>query len=176
MTQDRLKEVLDYNPDTGVFKWKIKMGTRAMAGNLAGCSNRSDGYTTIIIHGASHKAHRLAWLYVNGYWSENEIDHINRDKSDNRISNLREVSRSCNMKNKPPMTSNRSGVVGVCWIKKKSRWVAQMSKDNKPIHLGTFKNKTDAVKARYEAEIKDRYYSCNSEYTAYKYLKDGGEL
>ncbi len=98
LTQDRLKELLHYCPETGVFTWIKTNGSRGKKGNIAGSINPI-GYLDIGVDSKVYKAHRLAFLYVEGYFPEYGLDHINRNKSDNRWSNLRQVSQTCNMRN-----------------------------------------------------------------------------
>jgi len=101
----------------------------------------------------------LAWLYVYGTMPKEQIDHINHVRDDNRIINLREVTHSENHKNRTKQSNNTSGVTGVHWLEEKERWQAYIKGDDKKIHLGTFKNKNDAISARKEAEIKYNYHS-----------------
>lgn len=150
LTQSRLKELLDYNPDTGIFIWRIHKPP-IIVGREAG--NKSPiGYMRINVDVKSYYAHRLAWLYVYGHLPENEIDHINHDRSDNRIANLRSVTHCENHKNVSMQKSNKSGVVGVCWVQSRGKWMAQMTARGKHMYLGIFDAFDDAVKARKMAE------------------------
>lgn len=98
LTQEELKEVLTYDPETGVFIWKVRPGYRVKVGDKAGCVG-ADGYSQIAYKGKLRKTHRLAWLYMTGKYPKEDIDHINGDKSDNRWDNLREASRQENCRN-----------------------------------------------------------------------------
>jgi len=98
LTTDRLRELLDYDTETGLFRWKTPTNNRITVGSLAG-QNHPKGYTRIGVDGAKYLAHRLAWLYVHGVWPINQIDHINRMKTDNRINNLRDVIDGINKRN-----------------------------------------------------------------------------
>lgn len=149
ITQDQLKEVLDYNPETGVLTWKITRG-RATAGNEAGTLNKS-GYVNIKINGRVYKAHRLAYLYVHGY-TPNEVGHDNQNCSDNRILNLIDLSHAENMKNKKVYKNNKSGVPGVTWHKKIKQWQVHIRVNDKSIHLGYFKELNEAVEVRNKAK------------------------
>src|SRR5579862_7745832 len=98
ITPERLKEVLDYDPATGEFRWKTRLGGKAVAGRVAGYLDR--GYISIRIDRRIYMAHRLAWLWVYGVWPEGWLDHINRKKNDNRIDNLRLAEPWQNQANK----------------------------------------------------------------------------
>lgn len=190
LTQKRLREVLDYNPCTGFFIWRVrdvsmycgcKNPTSQMkawnvrcSGAVAG-SLRRDGYVSITIDGIKYFAHRLSFLYMYGYIPENEVDHINRVKNDNRWCNLREVSKQCNMRNCGVIKSNKSGVTGISWNNKRKKWCAQIKVNNKNIGLGLYYKFRDAVKARWKAEVKYGFPNCNTTSTAYEYLKENNK-
>ena len=147
-----LREILEYQPDTGLFFWKkpirgIKKGSKA--GHLS-----KDGYIDIRIKKRSYPAHRLAWVIMTGNWPDNFVDHINRIKSDNRFVNLREATKSENAQNTNLQSNNTSGYKGVVWHKPNKNWVAQINIRKKHIHLGSFENLQDAINARIEAEKK----------------------
>ena len=148
LSPDRLKQLLDYGPNTGEFHWKISKG-RARAGLCAGATD-AYGYRVIRVDGVLYKAHRLAWLYTYGKWPEGLLDHINRTPADNRVCNLREATQSENMHNanrKP-----KSGVTGVRWRAERNRWVAQIRVGYRNHVIGTFLSKDEAVLARQQAE------------------------
>ena len=170
ITQRKLKELLDYDPLTGLFTCKVKRSPRAMPGTIAGGKD-SDGYISICICGAKQKAHRLAFLWMEGYFPENDVDHIDRNPSNNKWENLREVSRQCNLRNCEIGSNNRSGVTGVSYAKRDKTWKACVKISYKNIYLGSFVKKYDAVKARWEAEIKYNFPNCNTTSSAYRYLQ-----
>ena len=120
ITQERLKELLHYDPESGLFTWKVLRTGNAKVGSVAGSSNIC-GYINIKIDGILHCAHRLAFLYVNGAMPK-EVDHINHLRSDNSFKNLRSVSRKENSVNQIKRRSNTSGVMGVTWYKKSGKW------------------------------------------------------
>lgn len=153
LTQSKLKELFDYNPDTGDFTNKVMRSLRAMPGQIAGNLN-SRGYIDISIGYKKYKAHRLAWLYVYGAWPTNNIDHINRSKIDNRIANLRDVTQAQNGQNKTKHCNNSSGHTGVVWHKESQRWRARLCLDRKDIYLGQFNDIQSAIDARKQAEAK----------------------
>ena len=159
MTQAQLKEILDYNPDTGVFTWLISRGPRP-AGSVAGVVKRS-GYVTIGVHGKTYLAHRLAWLYVHGEFPVDQIDHVNREKADNRIKNLRPSTQSENLQNMSKPCTNTSGIVGVIWCKQTSKWRAQIQLNRRMIHIGRFETIEEAAAAR--AAAKAKYHTFNPE-------------
>lgn len=119
ITQERLKKVLDYNQNTGVFTWKINTGPRSVVANRAG-SYDAKGYITISIDAKVRKAHRLAWLYIHGDFPQGIrpfIDHINGKPDDNRIVNLRVSSGVENSRNRFKTSTNETGFKGVSWDK-----------------------------------------------------------
>jgi len=115
LTQQRLKEVLSYDAESGVFTWAIGRKKAANGAIAGGVDNH--GYWTIGIDGVRHSAHRLVWLYVHGFYPK-EVDHQNHVRHDNRIYNLRATDRSGNGKNISKPIDNKSGVVGVSWSKR----------------------------------------------------------
>lgn len=132
LTHAYLKQILDYNQKTGHFTWIKAMRPRGKVGEIAGCLN-VHGYIQIGIHGKRYTGHRLAWFFVHGEWPE-EIDHINQDRSDNRLRNLRNVSHSENLRNQKRHKSNKSGVMGVTWQKSKSKWRVRAGKVDGGMH------------------------------------------
>ena len=145
LTLERLRELLHYDPETGIFTRLI--GVRgAAAGRQAGALD-SYGYLRMSIDSKRYKNHRVAWFYVYGKWPAMILDHINQVKSDNRISNLREVTASENVHNTSRMPNNTSGYRGVTWAKKKHRWKAQITVNKKRTVLGHFDTAEDAFMA-----------------------------
>lgn len=152
ITHEDLLAYAHYDPQTGMFTWRVYMNGRAIAGARAGCL-RSDGYVVIRIKGEGYLAHRLAWFYVHGQWPDELIDHINGDPSDNRIVNLRAATFQQNMFNRPVMRDAQSGSKGVSRDKSvKSRpWVARMTVtvngEKKTFSLGHFATRREASAA-----------------------------
>ena len=157
LTQAKLKEVLHYDPETGDFTWLKAVGSRAQVGDLAGCSS-SHGYTRIIVCGKEYKAHRLAWLYTYGVFPEEQTDHINGVRNDNRIVNLRAVTNVENHRNRKKRCTNTSGVTGVSWFKPNNSWGAYINAEGERRFLGLFKDLFSAIAARKSAEIKYNYH------------------
>jgi hypothetical protein len=147
INQKRLKDLLEYNPETGIFIWKVRTSKRVKIGDVAGCEN-SRGYVYIKVDNKNYRSHRLAWLYMTGEFPPDCIDHINGITNDNRWINLRSVTHSENMKNQKKLKNNISGHQGVSWDKPTEKWVARHTINNKLIHLGYFTNIEDAVAAR----------------------------
>ena len=147
LTQEYLKSVLNYDLNTGEFRWKINKSRRAKKGDLAGCTdiNKSSGYTRIWINYKSYRAHRLAWLWMTGEWPQFEIDHKNRIRSDNRWNNLRPATNSQNKINGKAYKNNKSGYKGVYWNKNTKNWVASININKKQTHLGCFNSKKERV-------------------------------
>ena len=156
MTQNQLKSQLHYNQSTGIFTHLHDRGNNKLKGITAGCK-RPDGYTKINLNKIPYMAHRLAWLYVYGYMPT-EIDHINGKRDDTRISNLREVTRQENMKNRRLSTRNKSGHQGVYYDKSRDKWAVQIAVDGKAKTIGRYKNKNDAIIARKEANVLYGYH------------------
>lgn len=155
LTADFLRQVLEYNPDTGVFirKYrpdKSKAYNAQWAGKIAGSVN-GDGYVCINIDRVSYLASRLAFLYVNGHWPNGEVDHDNHDKTDNRISNLRDSTHSQNQHNRSAYSNNTSGYKGVSYKKANKKWFAHIRVNGKRIHLGYFFTPKDAHNAYQKA-------------------------
>ena len=150
LTVKRLKELYNYDPETGVFTRKVKSGNGLLPGSVAG-SPKGNGYLRIQIDGKAYQCHRLAWLYMYGVWPENQIDHINQVRDDNRISNLRDVTPSQNSRNTKLSENNSSGAKGVYYEGSKG-YSARIWFDGKSKRLGLFHTFEEAVEARKAAE------------------------
>ena len=151
LTQDRLKELLSYDPESGVFvrikttSKKIKIG--AVAGTF-----RPDGYQVITINGAKFLAHRLAWLYMAGAFPPDQIDHIDQNPSNNRFNNLRAVTGSENQHNRKMTCTNTSGFKGVSYDKPGKKWKANIALNSVLKHLGLFLTPEEASAAYLAAQ------------------------
>lgn len=152
LTQKRLKELLDYNPNTGQFTWTNPPSFRMKSGDKAG-TKMTAGYTKICVDSTEYYTHRLAWLYVFGCFPKQQIDHINHVRDDNRLSNLRLADDKTNSKNMSKPRNNTSGCMGVGWDTYTDKWLAYIGIDGKHINLGRFDNIDDAIKVRKQAEI-----------------------
>jgi len=148
-TQEVLMQELHYNPITGVFK--------RLAGKNVTSKTNSAGYNTIMVAGHSYLAHRLAWLYVYGVFP-NMIDHIDGNRTNNIITNLRDVSYKENQRNLTIASNNTSGVTGVSFNKERCKWEAKIQVNGKTIHLGRYRDKEDAIIARKQGEFKYKFH------------------
>lgn len=152
LTQEHLKSILEYDPDTGNFTWKVNRGSNKVLGLIAGNLNKS-GYVYIMIDNKDYRAHRLAWLYMTGEWPVDQIDHINMIKNDNRWENLREATNSENNMNRIIQKNNTSNYRGVYFRKDCGLWAAYIAINKKRIHLGIFSSAHIAHLAHQVAEI-----------------------
>ena len=158
ITSDQLREAVDYCPESGQFKWRISRGP-VRVGAVAG-TKRKDGYVHIGLYGKNYLGHRLAWLHVYGDLPSVEVDHINRNRGDNRILNLRLVTRSENAQNGSHRKNNSSGYRGVTFNRANSVWIAQIMKDKKGVYLGSFTSAEDAHQAYLSAAR--HLHTCNA--------------
>lgn len=146
VTQEYLKWLFSYDPETGLFT-RLVARKGVAAGAIAGCRTLN-GYTTISIKidGVVSRfyAHRLAWLYIHGEWPIDVLDHVNGDRSDNRMINLRAAQKNQNSFNARMKSSNKSGVKGVCWHKAMKKWHAQLRFNGEQQNLGFFDNLEEA--------------------------------
>ena len=172
LTQKRLKELLHYNSATGVFIWKASGGGHC-SGSEAGCLV-STGRVYITIDYQMLLRSRLAWLYMEGYFPENDVDHENRIRNDDRWSNLRHVSRQCNNRNVGLQKNNISGVCGVYFHKRTKKWCSKIAVNGKLFHIGYSMDFNEAVLYRLAAEQCLDWAGCNSSSPAYKYAKKNG--
>lgn len=148
LSQSRLRELFHYSMDSGNFT-RLVTTTGGKKGTAAGLSLNSDGYRMITIDGSSYRCHRLAFLYVEGEFPLECVDHINLDTGDNRWVNLRQATKSQNRFNTSAPSTNSSGVKGVHFNKEAGKWHAQITVDKKRYHLGYFLDIADAEEARY---------------------------
>lgn len=143
LTAERLRELFHYAPETGVFTRLLRTSNSVRIGDVAGCRNVY-GYWQINCCGKIRPAHRLAWLYVHGVWPKEQVDHIDGDRANNRIDNLREATSAENKQNtRRPRSDNRSsGLLGVS--KEGIKWHAKIQVKNRTIHLGYFESANEA--------------------------------
>jgi hypothetical protein len=154
LTQAQLREVLDYDPETGVFT-RLVRGGRCLVGEVAGYA-RPDGYRIIQVKGRNYRASRLAWLWMTGEWPAVYVDHINCVRDDNRWSNLRPASETQNMGNARKRADNTSGLKGVCWDAERGKWKAQIGVGGRSKGIGRFDTLEEAH-AAYIAAAEKRF-------------------
>jgi hypothetical protein len=144
---DRIREVLDYSPETGLFIWKPNQKNKKLIGKAAGTITQF-GYIRICIDGKRYMAHRLAWYITYGHFDSGEIDHINHIKTDNRIANLRLVSKSVNQQNKfLPNSNSSTGILGVSYKTRSDKYIVTICIDGKNRYAGSYRNVRDAEQA-----------------------------
>lgn len=147
ITQEQLKALLDYCPETGVFRWKVKASSRSPAGSIAGTKNAL-GYIVFRICGGSLQyAHRMAWLYAFGELPANGIDHADGCRSNNAIVNLRPATQSENNQNRCIRSKDSQWPIGVGFYKRYGKWTARIRKDHKEHFLGYFDSPESAHNA-----------------------------
>jgi hypothetical protein len=167
---ERARALLDYDKETGVFRWKPRttnmfvghkfsperccnLWNAQWAGNVAGGISKQSGYLIIKLD-AQYHAHAIAWAYVYGDRPDGKfVDHINGDRSDNRICNLRLATKAQNGMNRGKQSNNTSGMKGVSWAKNAGKWSAHIKINRKKIHLGLFNNIEHAAAAYDSAAI-----------------------
>ena len=173
LTQELLKEYLDYNPETGIFTWIKSYHYRIKVGSVAGNSyGNNNSYTTIVLLKHRWYAHRLAWLYMFGELPPEMIDHVNGLRVDNRISNLRLATNTDNQRNKGLSSHNSSGVNGVYFNKGGSikKWRASITIDKKTYALGSFLTFEEAVAAREKANKEHGFHENHGDADRPKYI------
>lgn len=166
-----LRKLLRYEPDTGKLYWlersvclfndndvrACRTWNKRFAGNEAFTADNGDGYKMGRIFGHPYTAHRVIWVIVHNEWPDN-IDHINGIRDDNRIVNLRSVSKAENGKNQRLKSNNKSGVCGVHFSTREMKWICRIDVNGKQKHIGTFDNINDAEKAIIAAKVKYGYH------------------
>ena len=161
LTQKRLKELFEYDPEIGCFFRKTNSGTRWRIGQRAGTFDKNK-YRQIKIDNKLYKEHRLVWFYVYGFWPKKEIDHIDRNPSNNKLSNLREVSRKENAENTIAHKDNVSKFKGVTFDKRKNIWFARIMHNKVQHHLGTYRSPEAAAEAYIKAANEFHRYNATS--------------
>ena len=150
LTAERLRAVLQYNQDTGVFTRLQATANAVKVGEIVG-NDGGRGYLRARIDGRSYRLHRLAWLYMTGSWPANQIDHIDGQRSNNAWANLRDVDGAVNQQNRRSMNrTNKSGLLGV--RQSGSRWTAQIEINGRTKYLGTFSTRESAHAAYLQAK------------------------
>ena len=169
LTQERVKNLMHYNPATGVFIWTHRK-SGVTPGMQAG-SKHVTGYIDITVDGRVYKAHRLAILWMEGYWPEHTVDHINRIRDDNRYLNLREATYQCQARNCKVAKNNTSVVTWVRWRSQRGSWQAFVMVSGKIFYLGHYKSVLAAAYARYAAEQCLGFQDCDINSSAKQYIE-----
>jgi hypothetical protein len=153
LTAERLREVLHYNPETGVFTWRVTSSNRALAGSVAGAID-GHGYQLIGVDRVRQRANRLAWLYMTGEWPEYFVDHIDGDALNNRWENLRHATNAENMQNRrKPRSDKKNGkLLGTCFHALSGKWGARIRANNAIRSLGYFDTEAEAHAAYMRAK------------------------
>lgn len=146
ITQSRVRELLNYDPESGELCWRISRGNRIPAGKVIKCVG-NHGYIVVRIDGVLHLAHRIIYLYMTGNFPERFLDHVNGNRTDNTWANLREASLFENSQNTKIRSDNRSGIKGVYRPRGKDFWIARINYKGQHHHLGVFSTKQDAGEA-----------------------------
>jgi len=169
LTHEEAQRLFHYDPETGIVTRKVDM-FKFKAGTVVG-RKRGCKYFMFSIFCKSYLLHKFIWFYQTGKWPEEEIDHINRNKLDNRWCNLRKCSSWGNSLNRPVRADNISGIPGVSKHKASEKWQVRISVNRKNKHIGLFEKFSDAVKARYFAEQELNYSEANINSLAKQYLE-----
>lgn len=149
-THDEVLSTFSYSSDDGILRWNMPSNRRIKACARAG-SLRKDGYLEVEFRGVRVRVHRLVWFYVFGEWPQHDIDHINGVRDDNRICNLRDVTRSVNIQNQRA-SKGASGFLGVSWMKNDKRWQAKITVNGICKHIGLYLTAEDAHAAYLNAK------------------------
>jgi len=155
---ERVREVIHYDPETGIFTRKVRLAQRHHVGDRADMyitGGNAAGYHRVSWDSQRYLAHRVAWLYVYGEWPKGVIDHIDGNKANNAIANLRDVTDKINAENtRRPRANSKSGYLGVHWHEQNKKWVARIQVDKKNIHIGCFDDPQKAHEAYIEYKRK----------------------
>lgn len=152
ITAEFVRGLLDYDATTGILTWRVRRAGLAKKGSRAGCGTHWNGYRTLTLGNVQCQEHAVAWLHHYGTWPSEDLDHVNGDRADNRIANLRECSPAQNAQNLPVNRDNKSGFLGVYRPKKKNKWRAQIKKDGVRHYLGDYFTPEEAHQAYLKAK------------------------
>lgn len=150
-TVERLRELLSYDPETGILRWRVSR-SRSLPGDIAGTLHY-EGYIRILVDYTKYQAHHVAWAMHYGEWPSGMLDHINRNRADNRIANLRPATRKQNAYNQLPSKRNKLGLKGVS-MRESGRFCATIGINGRRRSLGTYSTKEEAARAYNEAALR----------------------
>jgi hypothetical protein len=151
LTQEIVRKLLHYDPETGLLFWRKNS-------KLAFNTLTQKGYLKGQLYKRTYFSHRIIWLWMTGNWPNEQIDHINHNRKDNRFLNLREVTNKENHKNRKINPRNKTGINGVSWCKRENKWRVQVRNMNKNIHIGYFDTKEEAQRVRKLKNVELNYY------------------
>jgi hypothetical protein len=157
LSLEEARRLLKYDPETGVLTWRLGGSGAGGPGSVAGSipnGSRPDKYSQVMVRGLKFYAHRLAWFIYHGVWPSDMLDHINRNKSDNRIENLREATNAQNQYNSGLPVTNTTGVPGVCWHH--GKYQVSIRVNGTKVYVGRYTTLEGAAKARKDAELRYR--------------------
>lgn len=158
LTAARLREVLHYDPETGYFKWALRISSKCPSGKLAGTITHW-GYAHTKVDKEGHYCHRLAWLYMTGGWPQHDVDHINGVRHDNRWANLRDVTRRMNLQNQHRARKGKASGAPLGVVRAGNRFAAQITVNGVLKHIGTF-GETAAAHEAYLAAKRELHEGC----------------
>lgn len=169
LTQERIRELFDYREDGNLVR-KAAVG-RNRVGDPVGCIYEY-GYLRVKIASDLYMVHQLVWLWHHGYLPEHDVDHVDRNRLNNRIENLRETSRQCNMRNTGNRADNTSGIKGVVWYRRDGKWMVRVVVNQRQYFLGRHEDFTEAVAHRLAAEQAEGWEGCDSNSPAFQYMQN----
>jgi len=146
LTQERLRYLLHYDPETGVFRWRVSPCWHVPVGHV--CGPGRSGYVVVMIKGSNYNASNLAWLYMTGEWPQEGIDHKDGNPLNDRWENLRLANQSQNSANRRIASNNTSGFKGVSWSKTNQKWFAYVYVNGQRIGCGHFDDPEEAARVR----------------------------
>lgn len=154
LTQQQIAKVLKYDPTTGTLIWISNLHSkRAIPNSRAGSLVSTTGYRSITLFGRSYLEHHLIWFITYGVWPQGQIDHINQQRDDNRIINLREVTKSENARNRSRNPHSKLGEHGVWYNKRTNKYVAEITLNGKKVYQKSFDDIDEAINTRKEVSI-----------------------
>lgn len=168
LSQEYVKECFDYSATLGILSWRYRPihhfenqhrcnnWNSRWVGKEAGQVHKATGYRTVSLSGWTYKAHLLMWVHYHGYWPIADVDHDDLDRTNNRIVNFREATRSNNIANRYKQSNNKSGYKGVTWNKNANKWLAQIQVRGEYKYLGVYSDLSEAV-AVYQAAAKGAF-------------------
>jgi len=171
LTQKEVQKLFIYDKDTGKLFWRPWTSKNRTSTIKEVISLSPNGYKRTCINYKQYYAHRIIWLYIYGYFPENYIDHINRDTTDNRLENLREVSQQCNLRNAKVRCNNKSDITGLNWNPRNNNWIVRIKVAFKEYYLGSYKDYYEAACVRLAVEQCLNWEGCDSSSSAYKVVK-----